>query len=209
MRVAAKIAQLSATEFIRWGSVLTVLQLVVQWVEQGLDEGMWILTVKIVFTPIPVAVFAYGWALLRLIEEHVGWSSEVLLTVSIVTLWPFMFLVDKWTERCFIAIEHKFFKWQHTLQFVQVDSETTFVHQSPYQRVFFGWEWQWVELLLLFIQGVYFFRQVVWREVVQPVRWVCVSEHDNQRSVEVGWTVHFEWVCIGVSGKFGPVAFQE
>ena len=55
---------------------------------------MGVLTVQIVFACFPVAVLTDGGALLRSVEEDIGRSSEVLLSMGIVAFTPFVFLIN-------------------------------------------------------------------------------------------------------------------
>ena len=78
------------------------------------------------------------------------------------------------------------------LKLIKVDSKPAFIHKSAYERVFLRRERKRVELLLFFIEGIYFMLQVVGREVVKAVRGVGVAKHDDQRPVEVGGAVDFQ-----------------
>jgi hypothetical protein len=69
-----------------------------------------ILAFELLRTVFPVAVFTYiGTSLLNLVVKLSRRSSEILLPVGKVTLTPFVFLVNKRTERSFIAKEHELF----------------------------------------------------------------------------------------------------
>lgn len=60
--------------------------------------------IQLVRAVFPVSIISNVLAsILSLVEEHVGWSSEVLLSVSKVAVTPFMLLVDQRTETGFIA----------------------------------------------------------------------------------------------------------
>ena len=90
MRMTAQLGELRAFKLVGRGSMVTVIQLVVQGVEQNLDEGMRVLAFEVVLASLPASIIRYIRASLREIEEVVRWSSEVLLPMSIVAHAPVM-----------------------------------------------------------------------------------------------------------------------
>lgn len=65
---------------------------------------------------------------------------------------------------------------------------------------------QGIILLLLLIQRVNYIEQVAGWEVMQAIGWVRVSEHDDQRPVEVGRAVHLKLISERISLEFIAVA---
>jgi hypothetical protein len=92
--MTTEISELGAAIFISRHSVFAISQFVVKWVKKSLDERVRVGAFKIVFTRVPVAILADRRAFFGLVKEHVGRSSEILLSVRIVALTPFVFLVN-------------------------------------------------------------------------------------------------------------------
>lgn len=77
----------------------------------------------------PAAVLADMRTAFRVVEEEVGRTAEVLLSMRIVALAPVVNGgVANWAEGCLVAVEHKLVIVQHALQMVQVLRESVLVH---------------------------------------------------------------------------------
>jgi len=150
-----------------------------------------ILAVEVVFAAIPASVIVHLLAPLWQVEVVVRWSSEILLPVRVVALAPFMLLVNQRAERGLVAIKHEFFQCEQSFEVIQVKCEAPLIHQSSYCCTFLGTEGERIIFLFKFIERVNFVEKVLGREVVQTIRWVCVSKHDHQWPVEVSRAVHF------------------
>ena len=86
------------------------MHFVIQRREQLLNQSVGVLAIKIVRTTIPASVILHVRALLCIANEvQVRWPPEILLSVSVVTLRPFMFLIDVWTKTGFVRINHELF----------------------------------------------------------------------------------------------------
>jgi hypothetical protein len=81
------------------------MHLIVQRVEKDLDQRVRVKTVHFVFTFDPGLFVIYLSAPLWQVVKVLWGSTEVLHTVSIVTVGPVMLLVQDWAERCFVAIQ--------------------------------------------------------------------------------------------------------
>lgn len=70
---------------------------------------------QLVLAILPTAIFANMRTPLRIVEEQVGWSTEILLPVRIVTFAPIVNgrVTDR-TEGRLVAIEHEFVIRKHT-----------------------------------------------------------------------------------------------
>lgn len=88
MRVAAALLVLDALELVGGRLFRAVLQLVVQRVEENLDECVRVIAVQLVLARLPAPVFTDVRATLRVIEEEIGRSSKVLLSMRVVTFRP-------------------------------------------------------------------------------------------------------------------------
>ena len=70
-----------------------------QRIEECFNKRVRILTLQVVVALVPTPIFRDVWAPLRVVEEHVRGTSEVLLSVGVVALGPFVvLLVHQWAE---------------------------------------------------------------------------------------------------------------
>lgn len=188
-----------ATEVAHFGAhklagpilVRAIPQLVMQWVEQGLNQRVGVLAVQFVLALLPRAIIIDVRAALRVIEEGVRGPSEVLLSMSVVTFTPFVLLVYTRTEGSFVAVKHELFEGQFAVERIQVKGESSVFDQVSDYLALFGRVRKRVVLLFLLVQRVDDFHQVAGWEVVQLVRRIRVAEDDYERAVKVGRTVDF------------------
>lgn len=59
-----------------------------EWVEQDLYEGVSVVTVELVLAVLPTAILTNMWAPFWVVEEQIGRSSKVLLSMRVVTFRP-------------------------------------------------------------------------------------------------------------------------
>ena len=130
--------------------------------------------------------------------------------MGVVAFRPFVvLLVHQRAERGLETVQHELLHRQAVFKLVEVQSEATFVHQLADQATFLSCEGERVVALVDFIQRIYFFNQVGWRETVQAVRRIGVAKHNHKGPVEVGRAVYFQLVGVGVPWKFDSFAFQK
>ena len=86
--MAAALLVLDALKFIGRRLLCAVLQLIVKWIEEDLDECVSVVAVELVLAVLPAAVLRDMRASLRVIEEEVRRSSKVLLPVRVVAFGP-------------------------------------------------------------------------------------------------------------------------
>jgi len=111
----------------------------VEWVEEGLDECVGIVTLQLVLAGLPRAIIPDIGTPLWVVEEEIGRSPEILLAMGVVALGP---VVDRRVadraERRFVAVEHELVVGQHSFQVLQVVCEAVFIHEGSDQRAAFG-----------------------------------------------------------------------
>lgn len=93
------------------------------------------------------------------------------------------------------------------LQLVQVLLETLLTHYLFQKRTSFRLQRQRVVPLQLFIKWLDLFIQVARREVVQPIRCVCIAEGNHKRPVEVRLAEHFKFIGVLIALKIRAVGF--
>lgn len=93
------------------------------------------------------------------------------------------------------------------LQLVQVLLETLLTHYLFQKRTSFRLQRQRVVPLQLFIKRLDLFVQVARREVVQPIRCVCIAEGNHERPVEVRLAEHFKFIGVLIALKVRAVGF--
>ena len=207
--MATKVAHFGAHELAGPILVRAVPQLVMQWVEQSLNQRVGILAVQFVLALLPRAIIVDVRAALRVVEEGVRGSSEVLLSMCVVAFAPFVLLVNTRTEGSFVAVEHELLERQFAVELIQVQVKSSVFDQVSDDLALFGRVGQRVVLLFLLVQRVDDFHQVAGREVVQLVWRIRVAEDDYERAVKVGRTVDFELVGERVSLELVAVTFQK
>ena len=90
---------------------------------------MAVLAVQVIATSLPAPILAYVLASLWVVVKRIRGSSEILLSVGIITLRPLMvLLVHQRAEGSLITVEHKLFVGQFILKFVKVQGEPPFIH---------------------------------------------------------------------------------
>jgi len=76
-----------------------------------------IVAIQLRLTVLPTAVFTDMWAPLGVIEEEIGWSAEVLLSVGVIALAPVMDCrVTNWTEGRLVTVKHELMIRKNPLQ---------------------------------------------------------------------------------------------
>lgn len=137
--MAAPLLVLGALEFVRGGLFGAVRDFEVERVEQDLDEGVRVVALQLKLAAFPAAVLTDLRTPLGVVEEEVGWPTEVLLSMGVVALAPVVNrrVADR-AERRLVAVEHEFVVVQHALQVVEVLREAVFVHQGAHEGAALG-----------------------------------------------------------------------
>ena len=193
--MATQILPLWALELFCGWSIGAQMQLVVQWTEQLLDQRVRILTLQEVMTLIPTSIIAHQGTFLHVVEEQVWWSSEILLSMSIIALRPLMLFVDIRTETCLIWVYHELFNIHCFFVRVQVLGKSLICHQSSDSATFLSWIWEWINLLLLLIQWLYSLHQKLCLERMKLIWRRVLTIYDNKWSIKVCRAVNFQMVC--------------
>lgn len=105
--VRANVFLFIASEFVGQSSVRTIVNLIEERIEENLDERVRIHAVHFVFTFEPRLLIVDLRAPLRKVEVILGWPSEILHPVRIVTVRPIMLFVENRTKRCLVAVKQK------------------------------------------------------------------------------------------------------
>ena len=186
------------------------MQLVVQWAEQLLDERVRVLAVQVVGALVPAAVVLHVGALFEVANKvQVRRPPEVLLAVRVVAFGPLMFLVYVRTKARLVRVDHELFELHLAFMLVEVLREAALGHEISYCAALLGTEWQWIDLLLLLVQGLDALHQVLGRERVQFVWRRQLTVNDDKRAVEVGRAVNFKLVGERVPREPVTVTLEE
>ena len=100
---------LGTLKLICWGPFAAVRNLVVKRVEKDLNKGVGVVTLQFIFAGLPTAVLSDVGTALRIIEELIGWSSKVLLSVCVVAVRPVVDgRITNRAEGSLVAVKHEF-----------------------------------------------------------------------------------------------------
>jgi hypothetical protein len=119
MVMTAQDTDFLARHFLSRNLVRTFTNLEMKRVEQGFNQSVAVLAVKVISTSFPTPIFTYVLTTLWVVVKRIRWPSEVLLSMSVIAFRPLMMLlIHQRAERSFITVEHKLFICQIVLQFI-------------------------------------------------------------------------------------------
>lgn len=129
MIMATDLKPLFALKFVIRSPVGTLMHFIVQWRKQLLDQSVGILAVQVVGASVPATVILHVRALLGIANKvEMRWTPEILLSMCIMTIGPFMFLIDMWTKAGFVTIDHKLFDRHLFLMLLKIQRESCLRH---------------------------------------------------------------------------------
>jgi len=100
-----------------------------QRVEKGFDQCVTVLTVQVITARFPAPILTYVLTSLWVVVKRIRWSSEILLSMSVIAFRPLMMLlIHQRAEGSFITVEHKLFIGQFVLKFVKIQCKPSFIH---------------------------------------------------------------------------------
>lgn len=151
--MAAEVHPLLALILLVGQTIRTAVQLVVQWAEQLLNEGVRVLAVQVVRTLVPAAVVLHVRALFKVTNKvQVRRPPEVLLAVRIVAFRPLVLLVNVRAKARLIRVDHELLELHLAFMLVEVLREAALAHQVSNCATLLGTERQRIDLLFLLVQ---------------------------------------------------------
>ena len=112
MIVATELSSLCTVIFLVFYFIWTLYLFKSHWIENDFNKGVRVMAVKLVRAFFPTPILRDILTLFCYVKVEVWSSSEVLLTVSVITVTPLMLLIYVRAKRGFIEVQHKFIQTQ-------------------------------------------------------------------------------------------------
>jgi len=129
--------------------------------------------------------------------------------MGVVTLAPFVLLIDIRAETRLIWVYHELFDVHCLLILIKVLRESPVTHQSAHGAAFLRAKWQGIYLLFFFIKGLNPVDQIAGIKWMQLIRWWVLAIHNDKRSIKVRWTIYLKLICKGISLEPVSITFQK